>query len=276
MTKKALMIGDNCIDVYKDLNYYYLTGNVVDTGVNMSMLGTKVGIITNVAKDKYGQEMLSLFERNKMMIDKIRLIEGETAYTLMELKGNDRVHGDYFEGVLKDIKFTDSDLEYSLNYDLVFSAYWGKAEELFIKLSNLKERPIIAFDYADRYQDKKVKLLDGVVDIGFFSWDKEIEDAKVFMQERLDKGMKVCICTFGAGGSMAYDGNEYYRKHAEKVKHIENTVGAGDSFIAGFLHSYLNNEPISLCLKSGAELASKIIEQFTPILYEPVYEYLKI
>lgn len=272
MSKKALMVGDNCIDIYKDINKYYLTGNVVDTGVNMAILGTKVSIITNIARDKYGDQMLAMFKKHGLITDKLRFLDGKTAYTLMKLIDGDRVHGDYFEGVLEGINF-DSDLEYAKGFDLVFSAFWGNAESLLINLSKDKNNQLIAFDFADRSEDPKVDLLDGIVDIGFFSWDKSEESCKEFLKQRHEKGMKIGICTFGADGSMAYDGNDFYRQKAEKIVELNNTVGAGDSFIAGFLSAYLEKKTIGECLSSGSILAAKIIQQFAPILGEEVYVY---
>ena len=39
----------------------------------------------------------------------------------------------------------------------------------------------------------------------------------------------------GEHGSLAYDGDRFYEKEAEKVP-VVNTVGAGDSYIAAFTY----------------------------------------
>lgn len=40
-----------------------------------------------------------------------------------------------------------------------------------------------------------------------------------------------------------------------------NTSGAGDYFVGGFLANYIQNKPIQECMKSGLELACKLIEK---------------
>lgn len=274
MKKKALMIGDNCIDIYKNLGCGYITGNVVDTGINMAILGSQVGIITNIAKDNYGDEMLKMYKKYGVDCERIKVIDGKTAYTIMTLEDGERIHGDYFEGVLENMKFFESDIKYALNYDLIFSAFWGKAEEILIEIKKINDKKIISYDYADRVNDPKVDRLDGIVDIGFFSWSDSLNEAKKFLKNRFSKGMKIGVTTFGEKGSLAYDGKEFYEQKAYKVEDLNNTVGAGDSFIAGFLSSYLLDKDIKECLDEGSKLASKIVRQFGPILNEEVFKII--
>ena len=48
---------------------------------------------------------------------------------------------------------------------------------------------------------------------------------------------------------------------AEKVV---NTVGAGDSFLAGFMHGIMTGKSIPECQKEGADLSAKIVAMFDP------------
>lgn len=50
---------------------------------------------------------------------------------------------------------------------------------------------------------------------------------------------------------------------AEKVV---NTVGAGDSYIAGFTKGVIDGLDIPACMKAGAELSSRVIGSFEPVL----------
>ena len=123
--------------------------------------------------------------------------------------------------------------------------------------------------------DPKVDILDGIVDIGFFSWSDSLSEAKTFLKNRISQGMKIGVTTFGEKGSLAYDGKEFYEQKSYKVEDLNNTVGAGDSFIAGFLSSYLLDKDIKECLDEGSKLASKIVRQFGPILNEEVFKIIK-
>ena len=62
----------------------------------------------------------------------------------------------------------------------------------------------------------------------------------------------------GARGSLAYDGRRYYTQAAIECP-VVDTLGAGDSYIAGFLYSYLQGLPMKRCMRAGAENAAVTI-----------------
>lgn len=141
-------IGDNCIDVYERIGKKYPTGNVVDTGVNLQKLGIPVSIISTTGNDENGKWMLETLKKEGVDISHLKIGDGATAVTYMDMDGKDRVHGDYVEGVLENIVFDEEDIEFAAEHDLVHTALWGKAENTLPMIA-AKGIPI-AFDYADR------------------------------------------------------------------------------------------------------------------------------
>uniref|UniRef100_UPI000A3F6B9D PfkB family carbohydrate kinase n=1 Tax=Clostridium sp. NkU-1 TaxID=1095009 RepID=UPI000A3F6B9D len=75
--------------------------------------------------------------------------------------------------------------------------------------------------------------------------------------------MKVAVATFGDQGSLAYDGSRFYEGGIYPA-YVVNTVGAGDSFIAGFLYEILNGSDIETCLDTGSRIAAKVVSTFNP------------
>ena len=75
--------------------------------------------------------------------------------------------------------------------------------------------------------------------------------------------MKIAVVTFGEDGSLAWDGERFYVGGIEKAE-VVNTVGAGDSFIAGFLYGILNGKSVDECLKKVAEVAASVVQVFEP------------
>ena len=261
---RVAMIGDNCIDVYERLERKYPTGNVVDTGVNMSKLGVQVAIISTTGSDENGKWMRETLQKESIDLSHFKTVEGTTAITYMDMNGLDRVHGDYIEGVLENMVFVEEDICFAAEHDLVHSALWGKAENTLPKIKDKNIGCLISFDYADRLEHELVEKTLPYVDIGFYSYhqgrDKWIEE---FLEDKVKRGMKVAVATFGEKGSLAYDGKQYYDGKIYPAE-VVNTVGAGDSFIAGFLYEYLKGNAMEKCLETGAKVAAEVVSVFEP------------
>uniref|UniRef100_A0A034WBF3 adenosine kinase n=1 Tax=Bactrocera dorsalis TaxID=27457 RepID=A0A034WBF3_BACDO len=55
-------------------------------------------------------------------------------------------------------------------------------------------------------------------------------------------------------------GKIFYREcKVDKIPNVVDTTGAGDSFVAGFLHAFLNNYKLKDCVVVGSAVASKVI-----------------
>lgn len=258
---KVAAIGDNCIDFYERLNRMYPTGNVVDTGVNLQRLGIETSIISTTGSDEYGKLMIDTLKKEGLDVSHLKTAEGKTAITYMDMDGLDRVHGDYIEGVLENIFFDEEDIAFAGSHDLVHSALWGKAEGV---LKEIKKRGAkISFDYATGYNKDIVEKTEAIVDYGFFSFKDKDNFVKGFLKEKVNKGMKIAVATFGEKGSIAWDGEKFYEFGIFPAK-VVNTVGAGDAFIAGFLSEILSGKPIEKALEQGARTAAEVVEVFEP------------
>ncbi|HZJ86631.1 MAG TPA: fructoselysine 6-kinase [Erysipelothrix sp.] len=262
---KFAMIGDNCIDLYPKTNQYYETGNVVDTGANLIYLGNDVSIITTVGTDDYSKKIYQFLNDYGFDTSHTKIVEGKCAITMMDMQGTERIHGDYFEGVLADMTFSEKDIAFASSHDLVHSALWGMAEDV---LKDIKEKgnPLISFDYADRLDHEIIDKTIDYVDYGFFSYHKERDETiEAYLVDKVARGMKIAVATMGEKGSLAYDGEHFY-EHGIVPTTVVNTVGAGDSFIAGFISALLNGKSIEESLAQGAKLAAKIVNTFKPWL----------
>lgn len=270
---KAAMIGDNCIDVYKridgvEVNRRYPTGNCVDTGVNLQKLGIPTAIISTTGNDADGDWMKEALTKEGLDISHLKTGNGATAVTYMDMNGTDRVHGDYVEGVLENIVFDEEDIAFAASCDLVHTALWGKAEDVLPKIKAAGAKRI-SFDYADRLDHPLVEQTLSIVDYGFFSYHKERDDfIEAFLQDKVNRGMKIAVATFGDKGSLACDANGFTDGKVFPAKHVVNTVGAGDSFIAGFMYGVLNNLPVVQCLETGSKVAAQVVQVFEPWVTE--------
>ena len=72
---------------------------------------------------------------------------------------------------------------------------------------------------------------------------------------------KLIIITRSSNGSLAVVNNEITNCQIVKVEKVLDLTGAGDLFASGFFKEYLNKSNIKQCLRTGSELAAKIIQK---------------
>lgn len=248
-------VGDNCVDAYETLGEYYLGGNPVNVAVYMQRMGEEASYTGVVGDDANGKKMIDGLKDKGVDVSHVRVLSGDTAVTKVEIVNGNRVFGDYIEGVLKDFKLTREDRKFLCSQDMIISGIWGKIED---DLPELKQSGVpIAFDFSDQPTHPIVKKAISYVDYAFFS-DDEKDDAvlETFMKEMQSYGPKLVVITRGEKGSICYDGKEFYRFGILPCK-VVDTMGAGDSYIAGFLRATMLGEDIETAMKMGAE-SSKI------------------
>ena len=78
------------------------------------------------------------------------------------------------------------------------------------------------------------------------------EDVRAFMVEKQARGPKAVVVTLGENGSLAYDGEQFHKGNIIKCE-VVDTMGAGDSFIAGFIVGILEGQTIDECMVTGAK-----------------------
>lgn len=258
---KIAAIGDNCVDVYTKLKRYYCTGNCVDFAVHMKRLGAEVSLISTTGNDEYGRQMIKELEKEEINITHLKVGEGETAISYMDLVDKERTYGDYIEGVMENVTFTEEDIRFAASHDLIHTAFWGNAH---MHLPELKKKgAVICFDYATESDDPLVDKTVSYVDYAFFSFEACNAEVKDFLKKIVEKGSQAAVATFGESGSIAYDGKEYYQ-HGICPAEVVNTVGAGDSFMAGFMYGIMSGKEIPECQRIGAEIAAKVVSVFGP------------
>ncbi len=71
-------------------------------------------------------------------------------------------------------------------------------------------------------------------------------------------GPKIVAATRGAKGSTAFDGRRFLSCSAAECV-LADTMGAGDSFIAGFLYAWLRKNTLMQCMEKGAKNAAVTI-----------------
>lgn len=255
---KIAAVGDNCIDLYENLEKAFPGGNPVNVAVYFERLGGEASYTGVVGDDEYGRFMIDAIRNKGVNVSNIKILPGETAITHVELVDGERILGDYEEGVMKDFKISDEDIEFFQTHDMVVSGLWGMIEE---DLYKIKERGIpIAFDFANKLDSPIVEKTIYDVDYAFFSYDGGDDGfIREYIKKNYRKGPKLIIVTLGEKGSICYDGTRFVYEKAIPCE-VVDAMGAGDSYIAGFLFGVLSGKEIKECMKMGTQNASTTIK----------------
>lgn len=254
MWKKLAAVGDNCMDVYDNLGVAYPGGNPVNVAVYFVRMGGEASYTGVVGTDTYGKLMKDSIEKRGVDVSHVEAKEGSTAITHVNLIEGERVFGEYEEGVLEHFKLTEAQMEFLARHELLVTALWGKVHG---NLKQLKDRGVkVAFDAATRPESRIVEeALAGINYLFFASDNGDTPELRKLMQSLFDRGPELVIATLGSDGSLAYDGREFLSHGIVPCK-VVDTMGAGDSYIAGFLKAKMDGKSIEECMEAGAENAS--------------------
>lgn len=255
----VVTIGDNCIDAYINLGEFHPGGNPVNVSVYMKRIGIDSAYIGVLGNDENGKIIRNSLIDKGVNIEHLKVREGKTAVSIVNLVNGDRVFGDYDEGVLKDFKLTDEDIEFALSSNLIHTGLWGKIENDLHKLYN--KGPLISFDFADKLNNEMVYKALPFVDYCFFSYDKEDDYIKEYLIKAQKRGPKAAIATLGENGSIAWDGYRFTHAGIVEVEAVD-TMGAGDSYIAGFMKGVLEGKSVLASMQLGAKTAAETLKYY--------------
>lgn len=265
---KFTAAGYVCIDYYPDFdNRCYVTGNGVDVLFNLLDLRDDVqpSIVSAVSDDAYGKMCVAAFEERKIDCSHLEIIPGgETPRVPLHLVDNDRVHGQPVRGIMQNYQFPEEAVDFICRHDMMHSDFTGRLNG---RLGDIRKRGVkVFFDLGNNLNHPDLKQVLANIDCGLVSVPDGVERGKEFLRYACSLGAKLMVATFGKDGSIAYDGANFYYGDIVPVRRVVNTVGAGDSYFAGFIAALIDGKPIPDCMQSGAEQAARVISVFDPYL----------
>jgi sugar/nucleoside kinase (ribokinase family) len=230
---------------------------------NLAALGSKVGFQSRIGEDPLGAIALERLQQGGVDTSKVRRIPGAvtTGLTVILHHQNWRNILTY-AGTIAELTWDDLDLDYladarhfHLSSYYLHRALRPRIGELF---QHLKSKGLtISLDTNDDPDDRWEGNLQEVlqyVDV-FLPNEREAckaagtEDLKTAIH-KLSEAVPLLVVKLGRNGAIAQRGKQRFTSPVKVVEPVD-TVGAGDSFDAGFLHQYVKGADISSCLTSG-------------------------
>ena len=234
---------------------------------NLAALGLRVGFITCLGDDALGNIALSRLAEKQVDLTRIKRISGgvSTGVTIL-LSHNGPRHILTYPGTMFEMTARDLDMDYLAagRHFHLCSLYLHKGlradlPRIFrqLKASGLTLSMDTNDDPEDLWGDPLEELL-GIVDIFLpneseacrITGKSDVESALDVLAKRIPLVAIKC----GRRGSLVQAGGERWAVPTEPVEPVD-TIGAGDSFDAGFLAAYLRGDQPYDCAEFGNRIA---------------------
>jgi fructoselysine 6-kinase len=247
--------GDNVVDCYPDLGLMYPGGNAVNVAVGARRAGCESAYVGAVGADVPGRVIVDALIAEGVGTERLRIVDGPTAYAVVQLVEGERVFVDSDLGV-SEIVLDQDDLAYAATFDLVHS---GDCSGLETQLPALAAAVPVSFDFSHRPAEYCAPLLPHV-EIASFSAG-HLDDAAIekLLRDATAAGPRVALATAGSRGAMLLIDRRVYHAPAVAAPTVVDTLGAGDTFIARILVGILCEETPATMLRAASELAAETI-----------------
>jgi sugar/nucleoside kinase (ribokinase family) len=248
-------------------------GSVANSIVGMSQLGDKVGFIGKISDDDFGNKYENgLKKENVEYFYTKKKEELPTGTCLILVTPDSERTMCTFLGIAGKINENDIDSSAIKKSQLIFleGYLWdeGEPKKAFDKAISYADKVAMSLSdqfCVERHRPHFLNLIKNKLDIIFAN---EQEMTSLIEAKRFDEVVnfskeldKLIVITRGEKGAIVIDGKKIFESEIQKNLNIKDLTGAGDLFAAGFLHGYINNLSMEICLTKGTEMASKVIQQ---------------
>jgi len=229
---------------------------------NLAALGTKVGFITKVGDDALGDIALLRLAESGADLSRVVRAHGSGSGLTIILPHEGERHILTYPGTIFEMRFEDVDLEYlaSARHFHMSSMFLHRAmRERIPELFRLMKSKGLStsLDTNDDPDDQWQGPLQATLPFVDVLLPNEREAMKIANASNLDdaisslaKQVPLLVVKLGNRGAIAVKNQASVTSPPFKVG-IVDSVGAGDSFDAGFLHQYLRGADLATCLTYG-------------------------
>ena len=249
-------------------------GSVANSISTIAHLGSKCAFIGARKKDKFGKLFSEGMEKNNItLLNEENNTGNSSSLCLVLITPDGERTMCTFLGASSDLSIKDININFLKESKVIYLEGYlfdlPDAKKIFFEVvKNAKEYNYeVALSLSDpfcvdRHREDFLSLIKNKLSI-LFANQSEIE-ALYKMNNRdalieCSKHIKVAICTLGKEGAILYNEEKYHEVKAYSADVID-TTGAGDSFAAGFLYSYINQLSMQECMTVGSFCAAQAIQ----------------
>lgn len=246
---KVLGYGDNVIDRFVDRRIDYPGGNCVNFAVFANELSVPAGYLGSFGSDAHGRYIRSELERIGIDVSRTVVRDGESGIAEVEVVNGERVfRGGNRGGVTarEPIILGADELAYISEFDLIHSSVYSTSEAQIPKLAGLDV--LVSYDLSSEPAYRSSPYLDDLaqhLDLVLLSCSgMGAAETDLLLRDMTHRGVGMALGTRGDEGAMFFDGKEMHSTLAvplDPSRHIADTMGCGDAFLAAFVVSLLRS-----------------------------------
>lgn len=252
-----IAVGDNVVDCYLDDGVYYPGGNAVNVAVNCKRNGLSdvayIGMFGDDGKAAHIKAALTQegvhYERSRTMMAPsgspgVRLVDGDRRFV-----GGPKNTAQH----VARIRLTPEDLEYIAGYGLCHTSCFSSIE---YELPAMAAACRVSFDFSERMDEEYLARVCPHLTYAFFSGSHlSAQELDALIERCHALGTPVVGVTLGSRGALFSENGNRFEQGIKPVEAVD-TMGAGDSFIAGFLTRRIQGAGMADALDFAAGVAA--------------------
>ncbi|EOD01535.1 carbohydrate kinase family protein [Caldisalinibacter kiritimatiensis] len=278
----VLTVGEILIDMisdeYDDFNnggfHRYFGGSPGNIAINVSKLGYKSSIITNVGNDSFGKFLLKKLKENGVNTDGVTLDDSKNTSMVVVSKSKKSPSFIAYRDADKNLKLTDKVKELVKQSKIVHFTSWPisyePARSTTLEIIDIakEQGKIISFDpnYRKVLWEKghdgvkfieellsRVDIIKPSEDDAYHIFGEDTPEG--YIKRFLDLGVKLVMLTLGKDGVIVSNGKEII-KVPTLATEVVDTTGAGDAFWSGFYAGLLKGKTIKESIMVGSAVSA--------------------
>jgi fructokinase len=252
-------------------------GAPMNVAYHLKKLGTDPALITKIGLDERGKGLVSLMENNNITTEYFQVdYDHPTGLVYARPNEHNEVVYDIVQPVAWDFIQWEAGFEKLLQEAdfFVFGSLTSRnkvsRDTLYSLLDRAKTKVLDINLRPPNYHRSAIEYLLGKTDIlkvngaelelvtGWFSHFESMEDRTRLLQDRFR--IETIIVTMGGDGALVNDKGAIYRHAGFKIE-VADTIGSGDSFLAGFIHQLSKGASIPDALTFASGIGAFIATQ---------------
>lgn len=269
-TPRIAFVGDITVDHYVKQKETHLGGSSVTGAIWATRMGAKASVIAAVGSNAAGKKHISMLTRWHIDASHVDTVHGKTSSIEINTINGERHYGKWDPGVLADYFLSKKDFQFIRTHDAVVLTIYDKTIHLLnqfhqVFASKRRKKFLRIVDFGDfSLFEKNAAMIARFLpafDIFVFGLEKDVDETLINELRLIARQSgKLFLITLNRFGAAAFQDSKVWGVTGTVVRAVD-TTGAGDSFLAAFLVSYLKTNDIQKSLEKGTELASKVIQK---------------